>query len=190
MVEAAHYAKFAVAAYGAKLYIYAAPGCLCGGALQLCGLSAMRKMRSLQHRDIQERRGEGRAVDVLEKEAILKYSRISEEDLVYVSQFNQGILPYFIALDHESQSVVLCVRGTMSLSDCITDAQFHPVPIAEWLESACESEGPATSPSGGPEAGRAGSGPQGAGPYAHAGILKAARAILADLEEHHLLEAR
>eukprot|EP00873_Tetraselmis_striata_P019019 jgi/Tetstr1/439283/TSEL_027724.t1 len=33
------------------------------------------------------RRGPGG--DVLEKEAILKYSRISEEDLVYVSQFNQ-----------------------------------------------------------------------------------------------------
>jgi hypothetical protein len=52
----------------------------------------------------------------------------------------KGMLPYFIALDQESQSVVLCIRGTMSLSDCLTDALFNPVSIRDWLRSESEAE--------------------------------------------------
>lgn len=46
-----------------------------------------------------------------------------------------GLLPYFIALDHSSRSVVLCIRGTMSVADCLTDVQFDPAPLGSFLQA-------------------------------------------------------
>lgn len=41
----------------------------------------------------------------------------------------QGLLPYYIALDRTRQCVVLSVRGSLSLSDVVTDLMAHPVPL-------------------------------------------------------------
>jgi hypothetical protein len=37
-----------------------------------------------------------------------------------------GALPYFIARDTRTRSVVLSVRGTLSVADCVTDLLYEP----------------------------------------------------------------
>mmetsp|Transcript_1668 Transcript_1668/g.4797 ORF Transcript_1668/g.4797 Transcript_1668/m.4797 type:complete len:1023 (+) Transcript_1668:344-3412(+) len=190
IVEATHYLKFAVAAYGAKLYVFASRSWF-GGALYLGGRAAARsiKLRTTVE-GIQKHTGQGgkNSVDALEKEAILEFAGVPEEDLVYISAENErnNLLPYFIALDHKSHSVVLGIRGTMSIADCLTDVQFDPVPIDAWLESDSSSM---------PDLGNSRHGTDqdmrrepAPGPHAHRGILTSACAVLEDLQGHQILE--
>lgn len=56
---------------------------------------------------------------------------ISDGDLLYVSYEVQvqGMLPYYIALDRARRSLVVSVRGSLSLSDVVTDLMAHPAPL-------------------------------------------------------------
>jgi sn1-specific diacylglycerol lipase len=67
---------------------------------------------------------------------------------------------YYIAVDRQEKKVVLAIRGTMSLQDCITDAYAVATPMA--------SEGRPNS-------------------YTHAGFLFTARALVDDLAQRQVL---
>jgi hypothetical protein len=61
-----------------------------------------------------------------------------EENIVFVrfeGEGGQHCLPYFIALDHEKQAVVLAIRGTLSLQDTVTGACLHSA--GPKLQCAC-----------------------------------------------------
>jgi len=50
-----------------------------------------------------------------------------ESELLYASYANDTyIKPFGVFLDHEKQWVVVAVRGTLSLEDCITDVTYEP----------------------------------------------------------------
>ena len=45
--------------------------------------------------------------------------------------FDQHVLHHFVAVDHDQKSVVLAIRGTLSLSGAIVDIQGMSVPFCE-----------------------------------------------------------
>ena len=42
-------------------------------------------------------------------------------------------LPYIVALDHETKSVVVSIRGSVSSADWVTDMLGVPEPLGDWL---------------------------------------------------------
>ncbi|XP_037671177.1 diacylglycerol lipase-beta isoform X1 [Choloepus didactylus] len=119
-----HYMQFAAAAYGWPLYIYRNPftglckigGDCCrsrtteydlvGGDQLNCHFGSILQTTGLQYRD---------------------FIHISFHDKVYE-------LPFLVALDHRQESVVVAVRGTMSLQDILTDLSAE----SETLDVECE----------------------------------------------------
>jgi hypothetical protein len=102
------------------------------------------------------------------KKAILNTADISEDDLVYVqlqSSFNDN--PYCIMLDHRWKTVVVSVRGTFSLEDCVTDTLISPV-LLEPLGQECDFD--ATNQ------------------YCHSGVVACARNVYRDLNRHRILD--
>lgn len=78
-------------------------------------------------------------------------------------------LPYLIALDHAERAVVISIRGTIGITDLVTDAVVHPEKIDDWLP--CE----VAEKLGGTPA------------LAHAGMVAAARAVFEDMTERGIL---
>uniref|UniRef100_A0A8C3WCE1 Diacylglycerol lipase-beta n=1 Tax=Catagonus wagneri TaxID=51154 RepID=A0A8C3WCE1_9CETA len=136
-----HYMQFAAAAYGWPLYIYRNPftglcrigGDCCrnrtteydlvGGDQLNCHFGSILQTTGLQYRD---------------------FIHVSFHDRVYE-------LPFLVALDHKKESVVVAVRGTMSLQDVLTDLSAE----SQTLNLECEVQDC----------------------YAHKGIAQAARYV-------------
>lgn len=101
------------------------------------------------------------------KAAILLTAGIEEADLIYVqlkSSFSD--VPYCILIDSAWKSIVVSIRGTFSLEDCITDVLIEP----ECLEHLGNNFGF-----------------DGSSQYCHGGVLAAARNVHRDLDRHGLL---
>mmetsp|Transcript_24987 Transcript_24987/g.45194 ORF Transcript_24987/g.45194 Transcript_24987/m.45194 type:complete len:700 (-) Transcript_24987:323-2422(-) len=66
---------------------------------------------------------------LLEREAICQLAGITNEsDLIFrgLTTEVEGLIPYFIAVDHVRQSVIISIRGSMSMEDVITDLLCDP----------------------------------------------------------------
>jgi sn1-specific diacylglycerol lipase len=59
-------------------------------------------------------------------------SHLDSAELIYAN-FSNGIneIPFAVFIDYNRQAVVITVRGTLSLEDCITDAMAHPESLEE-----------------------------------------------------------
>jgi sn1-specific diacylglycerol lipase len=59
-------------------------------------------------------------------------SHIDSAELIY-AHFSNGVneTPYAVFVDFSRQAVVITVRGTLSLEDCITDAMAQPESLKE-----------------------------------------------------------
>ncbi|CAM9453435.1 unnamed protein product [Discosporangium mesarthrocarpum] len=95
--------------------------------------------------------------------ALLKMAGLHNCELVF-AHFGNGLreTPYCIMVDHNWECIVVSIRGTMSLDDCLTDLQAEP---------------------GSMEAVGIKWGFDGRGMYAHQGVLDRASWIRGDLEE-------
>ncbi|XP_035230504.1 diacylglycerol lipase-beta-like [Stegodyphus dumicola] len=95
--------------------------------------------------------------------AALKYvTDLSDEDLIFVSFHNRVYeIPFYVAVDHQTCSVVVSIRGTLSLSDTLTD-----------LTAECDR----LFTDGCPQ-----------GVFCHRGMLRAAYFVKNKLEESHAL---
>ena len=93
--------------------------------------------------------------------ALESISGISPEDIVY-AQFQQGIKPkpYAIVLDHEWKSIVIAIRGTLSLEDMLADITLIPTEL-ETIGQECGFDGK--------------------GRYCHAGIFASSEWIYRDI---------
>ncbi|BDA43045.1 probable Sn1-specific diacylglycerol lipase alpha [Coccomyxa sp. Obi] len=162
--EAAVYAKFACAAYAVveyedtrddKLKSKLPSCCACCGCCPCCSATQTVESSDEVRRTIAEVAG------------------VDEKDILYFSPSNQALahLPYCIALDKKRKSVVVAIRGTMSMADVVTDAVVHPEGIDDWLP-------PALSKANKHKRGTA---------FGHAGIVASASAVLADLDKGGIL---
>lgn len=92
---------------------------------------------------------------------------LEDTELLFVSYRNDTFhKPYAVFLDHLKEQVVITIRGTLSLEDCITDAICDPCEMSEVGKEW---------------------GFDGTGRWAHAGMLKAANSIRMELETSNIL---
>jgi sn1-specific diacylglycerol lipase len=100
--------------------------------------------------------------------AMLREAGLDEDDIAY-AQFGVSVErnPYCITVDHEWKSVVLTIRGTLSLEDAVTDLSIRPASLSKWGER-CSFDGE--------------------GEYCHEGMLVSAEWVLRDLEKHGILD--
>ena len=116
-------------------------------------------------------------------ETILKMTGLEDEDLLYVSYSSSifGKLPYLIMLHKASKSICISIRGTVGLTDLITDLLSNPIDISEQsilgtrlVQELGLDEEETTSDKG---------------LYAHTGVVSSAKCMLQDLEENGILDA-
>ncbi|GAX83082.1 hypothetical protein CEUSTIGMA_g10508.t1 [Chlamydomonas eustigma] len=123
--DADHYFKHACAVYGWPMHMWmhlAKPRCcsVCTGCCTCC--TPLRNHPMLQ----------GASYNVTKNmsiEAIQQATGINiETDLLYCSHDDivEGIVPTYIALDRERHEVILAVRGSMSVTDVVTDLMCFP----------------------------------------------------------------
>jgi sn1-specific diacylglycerol lipase len=180
--EASRYAKYALAMYSWVLYLYVHP--LSGPTRLISKNVCACCCRVLRRRCRRERVASPTATTTYwadenayidgdnlchtHKRAILLTTGLDEADLVYVqlkSSFSDN--PYCILLDHDWKSVVVSIRGTFSLEDCVTDVLIRLEPLAQLGEEF---------------------GFDAVGQYCHGGVVACAQNVYADLERHGLLD--
>lgn len=109
--KAAHYMQFAAAAYGWPLYIYSNP---CSGVCKLCG-------ECCRHRGVEQDLIGGDHLK-FHFASILKTTGLQYRDFIHISFHNKIYeIPFFVALDHKTEAILVAVRGTLSLEDVLTD---------------------------------------------------------------------
>lgn len=94
--------------------------------------------------------------------AFRKTTGVAHDDIVYAS-FQNGIceIPFYVVIDRTTKSVVVAIRGTLSLQDVITDLVIDRGEVK--IEGISKA-------------------------HAHAGILESAKYVKDTLEEKHILE--
>ncbi|XP_066995653.2 diacylglycerol lipase-beta isoform X2 [Anabrus simplex] len=152
---ALHYLKLSIAAYGWPFVMYRYP---VTGLFRLC--SKMKCCGCCRRKAILVK-GDNCCLCHLSGTKYL--SQLSEGEILYASYHNDLFqLPYFVAADHKTRSIVLVIRGSISLRDVFTDltagAEFFDAPGI-----------PANS-------------------MAHQGMIAGANYIKKDLEEVEIIE--
>lgn len=126
--KAAHCMRFAAAAYGWPLYVYSNP---LSGPCKLSGDCC--RSRAAEY-DIVGGDHLG-----CHFSSILHSTGLQYRDFIHVSFHNQIYeIPFYVALDHKREAVLVAVRGTLSLRDVLTDlsAECENLPI-EGVSGAC-----------------------------------------------------
>ncbi|GAQ82526.1 hypothetical protein KFL_001140140 [Klebsormidium nitens] len=109
-----------------------------------------------------------------DKQGVSKISTLSEEQIVKVSLISSVHKPaYYLAVDHSKRCVILCVRGTWTATDVLTDMSLASEPFT----GPSHSDGGRSGQLDSPAAGISG--------YAHHGMLEAAK-WLAENESKNL----
>ena len=167
---AADYAVYMIAIYTHLMVMYTQP---CSGAWCMC-YSAIKRSCCTCCRP--SSRSQFSYSSIIKGDNLLganhagltHFTRNVQSEVVYVSYNNTTTAkPFAIFLNHEQKSVVISIRGSLSLEDCITDALADPVE----LSSAGKKWGF-----------------NGSNKYSHGGFLMAALCIREEIEESGILQ--
>ncbi|PNW80565.1 hypothetical protein CHLRE_07g322900v5 [Chlamydomonas reinhardtii] len=177
MEEALYYMRFATAVYGWKMFLWlnrtnVQRWCnLCVGRGCGCCRQSAYFVEAVGP-DVGPSEGCCSAVKLMEREAITQLTGAADEDILYVCYDNkvEGILPHYIAVDRPRRSIVLAVRGSLSLRDVVTDLLCAPAPMDIPGVDGRDEKGRNTL-------------------WAHRGILLSTLAILKDVREQGVLQA-
>jgi sn1-specific diacylglycerol lipase len=95
-------------------------------------------------------------------------SEVKNSEVIHAAFYNDSTAkPYAVFIDNDIESVVIAIRGTLSLEDCMTDV------LAEFIEMTAAGEQ---------------WGFNGKGKFTHDGFLKCALNIRSDLDKYKVLE--
>jgi hypothetical protein len=99
-------------------------------------------------------------------EHILRLTNVDLDDVLYASYTSSplGVIPYLILLDCSSKKVCISIRGTVGVTDLITDLLSSPTDISMYLESSTPL-------------------------YSHAGIASSALAVVEELKNRGIWDA-
>ncbi|KAM4891724.1 diacylglycerol lipase-beta isoform 2-T2 [Sylvia borin] len=125
--NAAHYMLFAAAAYGWPYYVYTNP------YTALCKLNGDCCRNRPTDSDIT-----GSDRHNFHFGSILKITGLQYRDFIHISFHNKIYeIPFFVALDHKKEAIVVAVRGTLSFEDILTDlsADCEDLTLEEVLEN-------------------------------------------------------
>ena len=189
--EGARFARHQLASYTWILYFYEYPmtglGRLFGRCIKAqfeCDKLERRRdsyERCAMNADLEEGGTENDGVGELNKERIvgdnflhiheatmLAHAGLSKSDIAYAS-FESGFYetPYFIVIDRKWKSIVLSIRGSLTLEDCVVDVLLDPSPLDALGEKF---------------------GFDGTGQYCHGGVLECTNWLYADLMKHKTLD--
>lgn len=124
--DSLHYLKFALGVYSWAIHIYMNP---LKGCCSLCSRVSCRgraRLRNYIHEDNSCFCGLA---------GFMSNTKINHADVLY-ARFENDVYkaPFVVCLDHETESVVVTIRGTLSLQDLITDltASGHPMQLPDW----------------------------------------------------------
>ncbi|KAL0037858.1 hypothetical protein WJX79_002263 [Trebouxia sp. C0005] len=168
--QMSHFAKYAIAVYGLEPHSHKE------SRFTNTLMAWLRKSKDKVQRGDLSGDAQGGLYEQLNYEAIKEQAGMDDSQLVYVSFSNEALahLPYMVALDEISRSIVVAVRGTATMEDVITDSVAAPdlLDRSEWLPESFKQQQAQT----------------GERMYAHGGIVAAAAAILQDMGKHKLLQ--
>lgn len=118
--NALHYLKYALGMYTWPIFVYMNP--LCG----FCRLYPMLQCCCAQAKTNVAKDNSCSC----HLAGVRNATGLSDADIIYVS-FKNGLfeVPYMVCLDHETQSVVIAFRGTLSFPDIVTDLTAGTKPI-------------------------------------------------------------
>ncbi|NXT26111.1 DGLB lipase, partial [Syrrhaptes paradoxus] len=131
--NAAHYMLFAAAAYGWPYYIYTNP------FTALCKLNGDCCRNRPTDSDIT-----GSDRHSFHFGSILKITGLQYRDFIHISFHNKIYeIPFFVALDHRKEAIVVAVRGTLSFEDILTDlsADCEDLTLEDVLENGFVHKG-------------------------------------------------
>ncbi|CAK4932487.1 unnamed protein product [Aphanomyces euteiches] len=130
VTELAHFSKYAIGIYGWMLFVWSHPW---RGAPQLL-LSCIKRRRKYIHGDNWLH---------LHQSALQIETGLAAHDIIYASFHNNVCKPAFcIVLDHAKKTVVVAIRGTLSLEDCLTDVIAYGVSLNDVAQRyGCEGQG-------------------------------------------------
>ncbi|XP_061849764.1 diacylglycerol lipase-beta isoform X1 [Colius striatus] len=131
--NAAHYMLFAAAAYGWPYYIYTNP------FTALCKLNSDCCRNRPTDSDIT-----GSDRHNLHFGSILNITGLQYRDFIHISFHNKIYeIPFFVALDHKKEAIVVAVRGTLSFEDILTDlsADCEDLTLEDVLENGFVHKG-------------------------------------------------
>ncbi|NXU66412.1 DGLB lipase, partial [Horornis vulcanius] len=131
--NAAHYMLFAAAAYGWPYYVYTNP------YTALCKLNGDCCRNRPTDSDIT-----GSDRHNFHFGSILKITGLQYRDFIHISFHNKIYeIPFFVALDHKKEAIVVAVRGTLSFEDILTDlsADCEDLTLEEVLENGFVHKG-------------------------------------------------
>ena len=172
--EGARFVRHALAIYSWMLYVYMAP---CSGSCRLCIRCTRMKQSccvfctSNDSRKNVKGRISGDNMCGIHEAALLQHAGLEQSDLIY-AQFDSSFThtPYCIIVDHKWKSIVLSIRGTLSLEDCVTDVLVEPKHLDEFAK-------------------RWGFYVDARNEYVHSGVLQCSEWVLEDLSRHGLLDS-
>lgn len=174
ILEGAHLSRYALAIYTWMLYIYMKP---CAGPLHLCASSCLhlianrKSCRSSSTFENQERpRITGDNFCGVHENALLKHAGLEQSNLLY-GQFDSSFTctPYCIIVDHKWKFIVISIRGTLSLEDCVKDVLIEP----SSLEDFAKQWGFCLDPKD---------------QYVHNGVLQCTQWVVEDLDNHGIVD--
>ena len=174
LAEGARFARYQLAIYTWLIYVYQYPVTGVPRMLSKSGCGCCRQRRNSPDieyfiSDCHQGRLIGDSWCQIHKSALMLQAGLTDDsDLIYVqlkSSFSD--IPYCIILDHAWKTVVLAIRGTFSLEDCVTDVLVEP----ESLEALGDEFGF-----------------NGRDQYCHGGVAMCARIVHRDLQRHGILE--
>lgn len=152
--DAVHFLKFALGMYSWPIYMYMNPFCgLCRlySHLNCCG----------RHNQAEHIHKDNRCSCYMG--GLRQVTGLDEMDVIYAS-FESDVykVPFTVCLDHETKSVVLAYRGTLSFGDIVTDltASTRPIELPDFPNF-----------------------------LVHKGMLKTVTAVMEKLEEDQILDS-
>ncbi|XP_064009836.1 diacylglycerol lipase-beta isoform X2 [Pogoniulus pusillus] len=131
--NAAHYMLFAAAAYGWPYYIYTNP------FTALCKLNGDCCRNRAAESDIT-----GSDHHNFHFGSILRITGLQYRDFIHISFHNKIYeIPFYVALDHKKEAIVVAVRGTLSFEDILTDlsADCEDLTLEDVLENGFVHKG-------------------------------------------------
>ena len=180
MAEGTRYVRFALAIYTWMLYVYMHP---CKGWMRLgcspcsCCCSSCKKDQSFGSGGDEEQQMKQKFIPPIivgdnnynsHRNAFLLHLNANNMDkdinIIY-AQFQNGIIetPYAIVIDHKCKSIVVTIRGSLSLEDCVIDAMPDPISLEKVYNNSEHKQ------------------------YCHSGIYSRTMWIYDNIQEHNLL---
>ncbi|KAF2354559.1 Fungal lipase-like domain [Trinorchestia longiramus] len=124
VANAQHYMKFALASYGWPWYMYGRCFTTFGSMWPFLKFGATCCTRSAPESVY------GDNCCLCHTAAMKAITGLDDEDFCLVYHLNNIYeVPFFVAVDHDTTSVIVAIRGTMSLKDTITDMTAQTAPV-------------------------------------------------------------